>query len=553
MAPKVKIKHKINKSLETMQQNVKNNTDKLWLPKNIIFNKQDTQTWFDKHLSNINNDNYIPVNTGAVVPKIKGKNLYKSKTVNLRLTNNKQKEILINWLNAFRIMYNYTIKYIVDNLDKKDIDKLKFLNTKISKSEKQNVNSKNKNKQLKIKLQKLNTKLKKLYVKKKTKSVESKRINQIKESVTEIHNIKKLIKTQNISINNINNILILSKKIQNTVRNKINNILNYKRIRTYVLKEIRDDIQKKSNRNNIDDLSVYIHILDTSIKKACANYKTCVTNYLENNCKSFRIKYWRRNKKTLMMEIESSYIKKNQIAPSKLGTMKYYYDGEEYKLPSKTTINVYYNSKNNEFTVGIPEKVNRTKTIKEKTISIDQGMKTYVTGITENNAIKYGSNMIKKLMPYIKKIRKIKENKEISEKRKRGIEKKNIVKIQNLIDEAQWKIINEITDSYKTVIIGNLSTKNITNNGKSEMTPEMKDLAYKLRFYEFRERMKYKCISKGVNYKVINESYTSKVCTHCSNYNKNLKNERIYECIKCDTVIDRDLNGARNILLKAIN
>jgi putative transposase len=58
--------------------------------------------------------------------------------------------------------------------------------------------------------------------------------------------------------------------------------------------------------------------------------------------------------------------------------------------------------------------------------------------------------------------------------------------------------------------------------------------------------------SKGIEYKVVNEAYTSKVCTNCGNYKKDLGSAKVYNCKKCKAIIDRDVNGARNILLKEI-
>ena len=46
--------------------------------------------------------------------------------------------------------------------------------------------------------------------------------------------------------------------------------------------------------------------------------------------------------------------------------------------------------------------------------------------------------------------------------------------------------------------------------------------------------------------------YTSKICSNCGNYNKDLKAEKIYECVNCDLSIDRDMNGCRNIFMKDI-
>jgi putative transposase len=49
----------------------------------------------------------------------------------------------------------------------------------------------------------------------------------------------------------------------------------------------------------------------------------------------------------------------------------------------------------------------------------------------------------------------------------------------------------------------------------------------------------------------VDESYTSKTCTNCGVMN-DVKDSERYECKSCKIEIDRDLNGARNIMLKGI-
>ena len=46
------------------------------------------------------------------------------------------------------------------------------------------------------------------------------------------------------------------------------------------------------------------------------------------------------------------------------------------------------------------------------------------------------------------------------------------------------------------------------------------------------------------------ENYTSKACTNCGHIKQNLGGNKIYKCKKCKSVIDRDINGARNIYIK---
>jgi len=79
-----------------------------------------------------------------------------------------------------------------------------------------------------------------------------------------------------------------------------------------------------------------------------------------------------------------------------------------------------------------------------------------------------------------------------------------------------------------------------------------KQLAYSLSFYKFGERLSYKCLVKNCNYIKVNEYYISKTCSICSNYKEDLGSNKIYNCLKCYSIIDRDINGCRNIILKCL-
>ena len=47
--------------------------------------------------------------------------------------------------------------------------------------------------------------------------------------------------------------------------------------------------------------------------------------------------------------------------------------------------------------------------------------------------------------------------------------------------------------------------------------------------------------------------YTSKTCGGCGWINKNLSNSDVYNCGSCGLCIYRDMNGARNIMLRNLN
>ena len=55
-----------------------------------------------------------------------------------------------------------------------------------------------------------------------------------------------------------------------------------------------------------------------------------------------------------------------------------------------------------------------------------------------------------------------------------------------------------------------------------------------------------------MKYGKIKEWMTSKMCSNCGEIDEKLGSKEIYECKKCKIKLDRDINGARNIHIKAI-
>ncbi len=49
-----------------------------------------------------------------------------------------------------------------------------------------------------------------------------------------------------------------------------------------------------------------------------------------------------------------------------------------------------------------------------------------------------------------------------------------------------------------------------------------------------------------------NESYTSKTCPNCGHIHQHLGGAKTFRCSQCGYTADRDANGARNIMLRAL-
>lgn len=69
--------------------------------------------------------------------------------------------------------------------------------------------------------------------------------------------------------------------------------------------------------------------------------------------------------------------------------------------------------------------------------------------------------------------------------------------------------------------------------------------------YRFRQRLLWKGEqSKSCKVILVTEEYTSKTCGACGAINSNLGSKKEFKCPACEVEMDRDNNGARNILIK---
>jgi putative transposase len=145
-------------------------------------------------------------------------------------------------------------------------------------------------------------------------------------------------------------------------------------------------------------------------------------------------------------------------------------------------------------------------------ISLDPGIRTFLTGISEDEVIKIGNNMGEKIKKLLKRKDNIKENENIPKRKKKKNELRINRKISYLVEEMHWKTINYLTRKYKTILIGDMSVKSIIS--KSGVLSSMtKRIASAMSLYRFRERLKYKCVVRNHEYRMVNERYTSKCCS----------------------------------------
>ena len=82
----------------------------------------------------------------------------------------------------------------------------------------------------------------------------------------------------------------------------------------------------------------------------------------------------------------------------------------------------------------------------------------------------------------------------------------------------------------------------------SKLNRDLRTLSH----YKFKCKLEEKCKSRQRNLIITTEEYTSKTCGSCGKIN-DVGLKRVFKCDDCGLKIDRDYNGARNILLKYIS
>lgn len=369
---------------------------------------------------------------------------------------------------------------------------------------------------------------------------------QIKLSLTQ--------QQKNIMNDWFNAYTIMYNKTLKYIKNNYNNDdfkLNFMNLRTYCLKDIRNDIIENSQNKHVVNKNTKIktHVIDQAIKLAVSNYKSALSNLKNNKIKHFRIRYWRFKRTNKILHIEKTYFSKGTLCNNVFGKIKGMYNNKEYLFDDiEHDSTLKYDKYQNKYTLYVPQKINIIDNENTKKISLDPGLRTFLTGMSNNEVVEIGENGNKYVKEYINRLdnsNKIKDDKK-KEKKKEMLKRK----LKNKINDLHWKSIKHLTKNYKTVFIGNMSVKSIIRKG-SNLSKLNKRIATSYEFFKFHQRLEYKCMLNDVQLYVIDESYTSKTCSVCGWYNKDLKSEKIYDCQNCKLKIDRDINGCRGICIKS--
>ena len=280
------------------------------------------------------------------------------------------------------------------------------------------------------------------------------------------------------------------------------------------------------------------------------------------NCKKakksgtpFSLKFKSRKDK-----VQSCYIKKTSISTlgiyhTKSGRMKF---SETDWFANTEISDSRLICDHGRWFISIPKKISTQQTSETQggAVAVDPGIRNFGTYFSTDGRFGWvgqrAFERILKLNIRIDKMRSIidtTEDKLYKFRLRRAIDRM-YHKIRDLVDELHWKFMNFLTKEFSVVIFPPFNVSDMVKTQNRKIRKVVVRSMMALRFYEFKERLKNKCKERHVLFIEQNEAWTSKTNSFSGEVMANL-GSRVsfnYQGLR----INRDVNGSRNILLRAM-
>jgi IS605 OrfB family transposase len=324
----------------------------------------------------------------------------------------------------------------------------------------------------------------------------------------------------------------------------------------------RDAVKKISAEKNTEisswELETPKEIRASAVNDVCKAYTTAFANLRNNNICNFDLSYRKKKNPNKCISIQKNLIKIKdnciQIAPSFLeNNCKFNLNKETLKNHPKLEINndVRLTKQKNKYFLHIPIIIDyETTTDLINYCGVDSGLRTFLTTFGNNSCYEYKHdklklNKINKQMDLIKSSKSKRSSK--TRIRKKSFNKRETNK-SNLVNEVHWKSINHLLLNNDVIFYGDIKSHNIVKHKKyRNINRAFNDL----KFFIFKNRLLYKAATKNKYVLCVNEAYTTQTCSCCGQNNKPKASE-IYYCSNCNVHVGRDINAAKNILMKGI-
>ena len=186
-------------------------------------------------------------------------------------------------------------------------------------------------------------------------------------------------------------------------------------------------------------------------------------------------------------------------------------------------------------------------------VALDPGVRTFMTGYAEDGVFKIGSGdfaRISRLGRHMDNL--ISRMSKAKAKQRRGMKKalsRMKFKVWDLIDEIHFKTIKFLLSNYDCVLLPTFETSDMVAKSNRKIRSKTVRAMLSFSFHKFGMRIQSKAIELGKSVLRVNEAYTSKTASWTGEIKKIGSAKHI---TSGGVTLDRDVNGARGIFLRAL-
>jgi putative transposase len=291
-------------------------------------------------------------------------------------------------------------------------------------------------------------------------------------------------------------------------------------------------------------------IKSIAIKDACQSVKNAKKKYINGGGIS-KCKF--RTKKD---PVQSCYIPKNAVKEEGI------YHTILGKLEYKETLPKGFGdcrlvSFYGDYYICLPTESPRYKTENQgRVVALDPGIRTFLTFFSDNCFGWLGDSAnlkIQKLCSKLDKlISKISQAKSKQKKRLKYAATRLRGKIKYLIDELHKKTARFLVDNFDVILLPTFETSIMSRKAKRRIRSKSVRQMLTLSHYKFKMFLKHKAYECNKVVVDVNEAYTSKTVSWTGEIINNLGGSKIIKSRIDGKTMNRDLNGARGIYLRAL-
>ena len=313
---------------------------------------------------------------------------------------------------------------------------------------------------------------------------------------------------------------------------------NWKAIKTEIL-------------NNLPEWckTVPYQIKSIAIKDACTAVREAKKKYQKTGVIN-RVRFRSRKSPVQSCYIPKSAISTKGIYHTKLGKLTF-----AESLPQNICDSRLVHTNRNYYVV-VPYQATKQKAENQgRIVALDPGVRTFLTFFSENYVGKIGNgdfSRIQRLCHHLDKlISKISKSIGGQKRRMRKAARRMTIKIKNLIDELHHQSARFIVDNFDVILLPTFETSQMSKRGRRKIKSKTVRNMLNFAHYRFKQFLKHKALETGKLVVDVCEAYTSKTVSWTGEL-VNIGGGKIIKSKIDGQKMDRDVNGARGIFLRAL-